>query len=208
MKSLLHRRSQSAGGSESPKSRSGSAAPSSPAMVMSPGSRSPDKSPPKSPGRMSVGSVLRRMSTSSPPKSPVKSSSPQRSPTKSGSPFSSVFSSNVLKKALANHYPTTPRIEDRGHRKTQSAGTQQYSSMIIDGERRAHSSQKPQAHTRTPILPERYPVTPVMSSHTPTTPKTEPPKSEYTEEPGATGQRSGADNNYWLLWLLIHQVCV
>lgn len=173
MKSLLHRRSQSAGGSELPKSRSGSVTPSSPAMVMSPGSRSPDKksAPPKSPSRMSVSSVLRRMSTSSPPKSPVKSSSsPQRSPTKSGSPFGAVFSGNVLKKALANHYPTTPRIDDgtKGHRKTQSAGTQQYSSMIIDGE-----TQRPKGHTRTPVLPEKFPVTPVMS-YTPTSPKTEP----------------------------------
>ncbi|QNP98267.1 YALIA101S06e05842g1_1 [Yarrowia lipolytica] len=174
MKSLLHRRSQSAGGSESPKSKSGSVTPSSPAMLMSPGSRSPDKSPPKSPGRLSMSSVLRRMSTSSPPKSPVKCSSPQRSPTKSGSPFGSVFSSNVVKKALANHYPTTPRIEEKGHRKTQSAG-QQYSSMIIDAEKQ----QKPQTHTRTPILPERYPVTPVMQASTPKTPKTEPQRKTY-----------------------------
>jgi hypothetical protein len=92
----------------------------------------------------------------------------------------------VVKKALANHYPTTPRIEEKGHRKTQSAG-QQYSSMIIDAEKQ----QKPQTHTRTPILPERYPVTPVMQASTPKTPKTEPQRSKYTE---VTARRSGADN--------------
>lgn len=183
MKSLLHRRSQSAGGPDpqSKGSKNGFTSPSSPTMIMSPGSRSPEKGPPKSPSKLSVSSVFRRMSTSSPPKSPTKSSSPQRSPTKSSSPFTTVLNSTAVKKALASHYSTTPRIEQKGHRKSKSAG-QPYSSMIIDGEKREY--------VRTPVLPEKYPkttpVTPNMSSapktpnmpNTPKTPKTEP-RSEY-----------------------------
>ncbi|KAG5356046.1 hypothetical protein CJU89_5767 [Yarrowia sp. B02] len=177
MKSLLHRRSQSAGGSESPKSKSASATPS-PTMIMSPGSRSPDKSPPKSPSRLSVGSVFRRMSSSSPPKSPPKLPSPD----KAGSPFSAVFSSSV-KKAIASHYSTTPRIEEKGHRKTQSA-SQLYSSMIIDGEKKEY--------VRTPVLPEKYPATPDLKtpdlSKTPKTPKTEPRKTYGDSFPNLSPQ--------------------